>query len=168
MTISVSIGEGAAPPARRWLTGLVLAGALVLALRALLAATSGASLHVDEAQYWDWSRHLAWGYYSKPPLVAALIAASTALFGDAEHGVRALAMLCWVLAGGVLALLARSVAAAAGRGVAGADSWRTVEQRPRRRVSGTQRSAGGELWPSDVWLGTGTDPAWAQEARGRG
>lgn len=120
MTISVSIGEGAAPPARRWLTGLVLAGALVLALRALLAATSGASLHVDEAQYWDWSRHLAWGYYSKPPLVAALIAASTALFGDAEHGVRALAMLCWVLAGGVLALLARSVAAAAGRGDADA------------------------------------------------
>ena len=31
----------------------------------------------DEAYYWDWSRQLDWGYYSKPPGVAWIIAAST-------------------------------------------------------------------------------------------
>jgi hypothetical protein len=36
----------------------------------------------DEAHYWDWSRHLDWSYYSKGPLVAWLIRASCALFGD--------------------------------------------------------------------------------------
>ena len=25
----------------------------------------------DEAQYWSWSRHLAFGYFSKPPIIAA-------------------------------------------------------------------------------------------------
>jgi len=46
-----------------------------------LAATwlNGAGLFVDEAQYWDWSRDLAWGYFSKPPVLAALIRVSTAL-----------------------------------------------------------------------------------------
>jgi 4-amino-4-deoxy-L-arabinose transferase-like glycosyltransferase len=35
----------------------------------------------DEAQYWDWSRHLDWSYYSKGPVVALLIRASCELFG---------------------------------------------------------------------------------------
>ncbi|TSE19289.1 Undecaprenyl phosphate-alpha-4-amino-4-deoxy-L-arabinose arabinosyl transferase [Tepidimonas alkaliphilus] len=47
------------------------------------------ALHVDEAQYWAWSQELAWGYYSKPPLIAALMAGSTALFGHDELGVKA-------------------------------------------------------------------------------
>src|SRR5262249_57329552 len=40
------------------------------------------------AQYWVWSQHLALGYYSKPPLVPWLIAATTGLFGDSEFAVR--------------------------------------------------------------------------------
>ena len=36
----------------------------------------------DEAQYWDWSRKLDWSYYSKGPLVAYIIRASSAIFGD--------------------------------------------------------------------------------------
>ena len=28
----------------------------------------------DEAYYWDWSRQLDWGYFSKPPMVAWIIA----------------------------------------------------------------------------------------------
>jgi hypothetical protein len=42
----------------------------------------------DEAQYWDWSRRLDWSYYSKGPLVAYIIRASCAVFGDTMQGVR--------------------------------------------------------------------------------
>lgn len=42
----------------------------------------------DEAYYWDWSRNLAWGYYSKPPLIAWVNALSTALFGTSPVSVR--------------------------------------------------------------------------------
>lgn len=38
--------------------------------------------YVDEAYYWGWAQALDWGYYSKPPLIAGLIALCQALFGD--------------------------------------------------------------------------------------
>jgi len=41
-----------------------------------------------EAYYWDWSRHPALGYMTKPPMVAYLLAISTAVFGDGMAGVR--------------------------------------------------------------------------------
>ena len=47
-----------------------------------------ADLSGDEAQYWDWSRNLDWSYYSKGPLVAYIIRASCAVFGDTMQGVR--------------------------------------------------------------------------------
>lgn len=56
------------------------------------------SLFVDEAQYWVWSRDLAFGYYSKPPLVAWLVRASTLLLGDGELGVKFPAILAYPLA----------------------------------------------------------------------
>jgi 4-amino-4-deoxy-L-arabinose transferase-like glycosyltransferase len=42
----------------------------------------------DEAQYWEWSRNLDWSYYSKGPLVAYIIRASCAVFGDVMWAVR--------------------------------------------------------------------------------
>ncbi len=42
----------------------------------------------DEAYYHMWSDRLDWSYYSKGPGVAALIHASTALFGNSEFGIR--------------------------------------------------------------------------------
>lgn len=45
-------------------------------------------LSYDESYYWDWSRNLAWGYYSKPPMVAWLIKISTGFFGNYEWAVR--------------------------------------------------------------------------------
>jgi hypothetical protein len=50
-------------------------------------------LYPDEAQYWVWAQHLDWGYYSKPPMVAWLIAASTRLLGDSGPAVRVLSPL---------------------------------------------------------------------------
>src|SRR3982751_1940394 len=42
----------------------------------------------DEAQYWDWSRRLDWSYFSKGTLVASVIRASCAMFGDTMPAVR--------------------------------------------------------------------------------
>jgi hypothetical protein len=103
-------------------------GALALAWRlgvlTLVLTDPAVGLHVDEAQYWDWSRVLQGGYYSKPPGIAALIAASTALAGDTVIGVRWLAMATHVAAVLALAGLAHDMATAS---VDPADP-----QRPRR------------------------------------
>lgn len=50
-------------------------------------------LYPDEAQYWVWAQHFDWGYYSKPPMVAWLIALSTKVFGDSGPAVRLLSPL---------------------------------------------------------------------------
>ena len=56
------------------------------------------SLFVDEAQYWLWSRTPDFGYYSKPPLIAWLIAITTKLLGDTEFAVKLPALLAYPLA----------------------------------------------------------------------
>lgn len=61
--------------------GLTIARVMVLFLTPL-------ELYPDEAQYWLWSRTLDWGYFSKPPMIAWTIWASTAIGGDAEPWVR--------------------------------------------------------------------------------
>ncbi len=48
----------------------------------------------DEAHYWDWSRHLDWGYYSKGPVVAWLIALSCEWFGTHPLSIRLPAVAC--------------------------------------------------------------------------
>jgi 4-amino-4-deoxy-L-arabinose transferase-like glycosyltransferase len=79
--------------------------ALLLVVRVWTMTASGSGLHVDEAQYWVWSRELQWGYYSKPPVIAALIKASTWLLGDSVLGIRLLSMVCWLAASAVLVWL---------------------------------------------------------------
>jgi 4-amino-4-deoxy-L-arabinose transferase-like glycosyltransferase len=49
---------------------------------------SHVDLFMDEAQYWDWSRELAYGYFSKPPLLAWIISATSHVCGDGEACVR--------------------------------------------------------------------------------
>ncbi|HVY89372.1 MAG TPA: glycosyltransferase family 39 protein [Hyphomonadaceae bacterium] len=68
----------------------VVAGAvaILVAFRLIIVIATPLQLGPDEAQYWRWSRTLDFGYYSKPPLIAWVIAASTAVFGDAEWAVR--------------------------------------------------------------------------------
>lgn len=84
----------------------LLAGLALLGWRMVVMAASQSGLHVDEAQYWVWSNSLDWGYFSKPPAIAGLIAAGTGAFGDSILAIRLLPMLCWVAASGVLAVLA--------------------------------------------------------------
>ena len=68
--------------------GVILIAATTAA-RSWFVASGQLDLAQDEAQYWDWAQDLSWGYYSKPPGIAALIWLSTALFGDGIVGVQA-------------------------------------------------------------------------------
>ena len=56
--------------------------------RLVALAFNGTELYMDEAQYWAWSRDLSFGYFSKPPLIAWLIHATTSLCGESEFCVR--------------------------------------------------------------------------------
>lgn len=56
--------------------------AAVTALRWALLAFDRTDLFVDEAQYWLWGQEFAFGYYSKPPMIAWLIGSVTWLAGS--------------------------------------------------------------------------------------
>ena len=70
---------------------MVAGGAIALVALQAFAAWR-LELTFDEAYYTLWSRGLAFGYLDHPPMVAFLIRASTALFGDSELGVRTLTL----------------------------------------------------------------------------
>ncbi len=76
------------PRLRSNAAAMLVGVAAITGLRLLWLALQPADLFPDEAQYWVWSQQLALGYYSKPPLVAWLIALTTGLFGDSEFAVR--------------------------------------------------------------------------------
>jgi 4-amino-4-deoxy-L-arabinose transferase-like glycosyltransferase len=66
----------------------------VLALVTLrLVGATWTPLTFDEAYYWMWSRHLAFGYYDHPPGVALVIRLGTMIAGDTELGVRLVSIL---------------------------------------------------------------------------
>jgi len=53
-----------------WAVGL---STLFVLVRLAAVRLSPLQLYADEAQYWVWSRHLDFGYFTKPPLIAWLI-----------------------------------------------------------------------------------------------
>ncbi len=81
----------------------------LLALRLLVVTTSPLELYADEAQYWRWGQDLAWGYYSKPPMIAWVIYTSTTMFGDSEAAIRLFAPILHSLAALCLYLLSRQM-----------------------------------------------------------
>jgi hypothetical protein len=76
------------PSLRSYAAAMLVGVGAITMFRLLWLALQPADLFPDEAQYWVWSQHLALGYFSKPPLVAWLIAVTTDLFGDSEFAVR--------------------------------------------------------------------------------
>jgi len=58
-----------------------------------LVGAAWTPLTFDEAYYWMWSKHLAFGYYDHPPGVAVLIRLGTMIAGDSELGVRLVSIL---------------------------------------------------------------------------
>jgi hypothetical protein len=70
--------------------GLAVAILAGLTLVRLIGLTfSVVDLFFDESQYWVWSRELAFGYFSKPPLLAWVIAAAEHVCGSSEACIRA-------------------------------------------------------------------------------
>lgn len=74
-------------------------------VRLLVAALT--PVFPDETYYWDWSRHLATGYYDHPPMIAWLIRLGTSIFGHTALGVRIGAVVAGALATGFASAAAR-------------------------------------------------------------
>jgi hypothetical protein len=96
------IREAPDPNFRFALTAILL----VTFLRVMWLAGDPIDLHPDEAQYWIWAQHPDWGYYSKPPMVAWIIAATTTLFGEGTLPVKAGAPILYILTSLLVFLLA--------------------------------------------------------------
>ena len=98
----------------------IAAGVAALTLvRIVVLFVTPLELYPDEAQYWLWSRHLAFGYFSKPPLIAWLIRATTTVGGQSEAWVRLSAPILHGLAAVFLGLAGRRLYGPA-VGIAGA------------------------------------------------
>ena len=76
------------PDDQRALFRLALAiVAAITLVRVVVLVVSPLQLYPDEAQYWWWAQNPDWGYFSKPPLIAWIIRATT-IAGDPEWAVR--------------------------------------------------------------------------------
>jgi dolichol-phosphate mannosyltransferase len=87
---------------------VICATLCVLALR--IAAAAAFDLLPQEAYYWAYAQHLAFGYLDHPPMVAWLIRAATAVLGKSELAVRLPALACGLVAAGFSAGLALHLA----------------------------------------------------------
>ena len=74
-----------------WL--LVIAVSLLTIARLIALRYSVVDLFPDEARYWYWAQTPAFGYPSKPPLLAWIIAVGTRFLGNSEASLRSLAPL---------------------------------------------------------------------------
>lgn len=81
-------------------TGWALAvggtAAILIALRGFYLAFP--NLFPEEAYYWNYAKHLDYGYLDHPPMVAWLIQLGTIVFGDTEPGVRIFAFVSSLIA----------------------------------------------------------------------
>jgi len=71
-----------------WVAILIAGLGVLLCVRLAALYWNATDLFFDEAQYWAWSEQPAFGYFSKPPLVAWLIRAATEVCGPGEACVR--------------------------------------------------------------------------------
>ena len=92
-------------PWSRWAWWLILAAFL---LRFLVVLSAPVDLAGDEAYYWEWGRHLDWGYFSKPPMIGWLMGLAGWLFGDSEWGIRLMPVLFSSASLSLLFLLTRT------------------------------------------------------------
>jgi 4-amino-4-deoxy-L-arabinose transferase-like glycosyltransferase len=86
---------------------LCLGALLVFRIAALYANKT--DLVFDEAQYWAWSRELAFGYFSKPPMIAWIIRGASAICGDGEACLRSVSPVLYTLASLMIYLSGRAL-----------------------------------------------------------
>ncbi len=93
----------------RW-TAIFLAGlGMLLCFWLVALSMNGTDLFFDEAQYWAWSQEPAFGYYSKPPLIAWIIRAATETCGLGESCVRLPSPFLYVATSAAIFLLGRKL-----------------------------------------------------------
>jgi dolichol-phosphate mannosyltransferase len=90
--ILFAAGLGLAVTAPRWRNTAVALIVYSFVLRLVYAGS--VEMMPEETYYWNYSRHLDFGYLDHPPMVAWLIRVTSAVFGQTEFGVRAGALLC--------------------------------------------------------------------------
>jgi 4-amino-4-deoxy-L-arabinose transferase-like glycosyltransferase len=94
MVVGSQVRKTTAAEAERSFRAAIFIIFAITVVRLLWIASGTTDLYPDEAQYWLWSLTPDWGYYSKPPVVAWLIALTTRLAGnDNELAVRMAAPL---------------------------------------------------------------------------
>lgn len=91
-----------------WWLGAGLA--LLLTVRVVALRFNATELFFDEAQYWSWAQEPAFGYYSKPPLIAWIIAAFGHACGDSTFCIRLAAPVLHTVTAGVTFLIGRRLA----------------------------------------------------------
>ncbi len=82
---------------------------ILLAFRLLALHASKVDLVMDEAQYWTWSRDLDFGYFSKPPMIAWVIRATSETCGLSEACARAASPILYTLTSGLLFVIGRTL-----------------------------------------------------------
>ena len=100
----VETTAGAGPTAGLRLAGIL---GLLLLVRLIALHLNRTDLFFDEAQYWSWAKEPAFGYYSKPPLIAWIIGATTKLCGDSTFCVRLPAPLLHTVTAAVIFWIGR-------------------------------------------------------------
>ena len=123
---------------------------LIVVLRGIVAFTL--PLTGDEAYYWEWSRHLAWGYVDHPPAVAATIALFS-IFGQTPGFVRLGFVLCGLVASIALAGCATELT---GDRRAGAVAALAMALTPLASLASGQASPDGPylmFWSLGLWFG---------------
>ncbi len=85
-----TLGSGAG-----WRAGAM--GVVAFAVLLRLIYSGQIELLPEETYYWNYARHLDYGYLDHPPMVAWLIGAGTAAFGDTQFGVRSGALCCGLI-----------------------------------------------------------------------
>lgn len=98
-----------APIQRHPTRAALLLVAAMTAWRLAVLAFDAPNLSFDEAQYWAWAQSLDLGYYSKPPMVAWAIAATTAACGEGAGCIKLGAALAHAATALVLLLLGRDL-----------------------------------------------------------
>jgi dolichol-phosphate mannosyltransferase len=105
--IFLAVAVGLSVTAPRWRNLAVAVVAYGFVLRLVYAGS--VEMMPEETYYWNYSRHLDFGYLDHPPMVAWAIRAGTAIFGQSEFGVRAGALCCGVVTSIFIYKLARNL-----------------------------------------------------------
>lgn len=94
---------------RKYLSWLIALMAVIWLYRLYVLLQAPYDLYFDEAYYFNWAKHLDWGYYSKPPMLGWLIYLTTSLFGDSQVGIKIGAMIIYPITTMVIYLITKTL-----------------------------------------------------------